>query len=284
MKRIALINDLSAVGRCSLTVQLPILSSMGYEVCPLPTAVLSNHTRFPNAYKADLTESVRGILQQWRANGFRFDAVMVGYLGSIPQAELILDWIREEKAVNPEMRVLLDPCMGDRGRLYRGLGEAYAGEMRKLMGAADIVSPNLTEACFLGDFDYAGVSETLDYCQSDAGRVMVLHSLFSELSHLGQGTILITGVPAGEEIITAVAEPGREICFLRNSRVPEDRHSTGDLFLSVLAGYWLRDGDLLRAAGRGTEFTCQALAHSRELKIPVELGVQFEDLLPELQG
>ena len=144
MKRLVSIQDISCVGKCSLTVALPIISAAGVETAVMPTAVLSTHTAFKGFTFRDLTGDLRSIAEHWKREGSRFDAIYTGYLGSFEQIEIVLDFIRDFRT--PETLVFVDPAMGDNGQLYVGFDQAFAREMGRLCDQADVIVPNLTEA------------------------------------------------------------------------------------------------------------------------------------------
>ena len=152
MKRIATVQDISCLGKCSLTVALPVISAMGVECSVLPTAVLSTHTMFSGAYIRDLTGDIPHILDQWQEEEFRFDAVYTGYLGSKEQLDLMSDMFHRFRREGNLM--IVDPVMGDHGRLYQGFDTEFARQMGELCGVADIMVPNLTEACFMLGQEY----------------------------------------------------------------------------------------------------------------------------------
>ena len=150
-RTVAAIHDLSGVGRCALTVVMPVLSAMGAQVCPVPTAVLSAHTAFSGIAVRDLTDFLPAYLDHWRALGLRFDAVYAGYLGSPAQAEIVSDLLAEQEGA---LKVL-DPVMGDDGRLYSGMAEEMPAKWRSLCAHADVVTPNMTEYALLSGEAYS---------------------------------------------------------------------------------------------------------------------------------
>ena len=151
-KRIALVNDITGFGRCSVTVELPLISAMKIQACPLPTAILSVHTGFPDHYLDDYTERMAPYIASWEKNGLAFDGICTGFLGSAEQIAIVLDFIRRFKGAGT--RVMVDPVMGDYGKLYPSYTQEMCDKMRSLLGVADLVTPNLTEACQLLDIPY----------------------------------------------------------------------------------------------------------------------------------
>jgi pyridoxine kinase len=245
MKRAAAIHDLSGFGKCSLTVVLPILSAMGVEVCPLPTAVLSTHTALPGAVVRDLTEDLRPIAAHWQALGIAFDAVYTGFAASKAQLEIIRE-IAADMAPKAAW-ILVDPVLGDHGTLYRTYTADMVGAMRRLCRAANVITPNLTEAAFLLDkpYDPAPLGE--------AG----LLSLCRALHDLGPQNVVITGVALPGERLGAAAYDARtdDLALHAMPKAPGIWHGTGDIFSAVLLGALLNGHPLGEAARQAVQFT-----------------------------
>lgn len=238
MKKILTMQDLSCVGQCSLTVALPILSAYGVETCVLPTAVLSNHTMFKSWSYLDLTKEIDNIFSEWKNNGFKFDAFLLGYLGKkelMDVAERCFDEFSADGA-----KIIIDPVFGDNGRLYGGFDLDYVTAMRKLLRRADIILPNVTEACFL-----TGTQYKEDY---DAKFVIKLESKLSEITN---AKIIITGAELGENIGEFIHGKKKGEILL-HERLPVKKHGTGDIFASVFTAYYL--------AGKGVHDACNAAA------------------------
>lgn len=293
LKKLALINDLCSVGRCSLSIQIPVVSTLGLTACPIPTAVLSNHTAFPHVSSTGLGEVMEERLETLRENDIHFDGILIGYLGDCTDLRALDAYLEAEKQRNPKLRIFLDPAMADHGRLYRGMTEEHIEAMRALCRKADLICPNLTEAAFLADFDYAGLKETLDRCTSDATRGMVMHALLSELHHLTSGQIIVTGVEAyaetaeaaattPEALINVVSEADGDLHFIEHARTGDARPGTGDLFSAIVASLCLRGETLENATRRAADFVALCIRHSEEAQVPVVYGVQFEDILSAL--
>lgn len=293
IKKLALINDLCSVGRCSLSIQIPVVSALELSACPIPTAVLSNHTAFPHVSSTGLGEVMEERLETLSENDIHFDGILIGYLGDCTDLRAMEAYIEDEKKRNPELKVILDPAMADHGRLYRGMTEEHIEAMRALCRKADLICPNLTEAAFLADFDYAGLKETLDRCTSDATRGMVMHALLSELHHLTSGQIIVTGVEAyaeteeaaatpPEALINVVSEADGDLRFVEHARTGDARPGTGDLFSAIVASLCLRGETLENATRRAADFVALSIRHSEEAQVPVVYGVQFEDILTAL--
>lgn len=293
LKKLALINDLCSVGRCSLSIQIPVVSTLGLTACPIPTAVLSNHTAFPYVSSTGLGEVMEERLETLSENNIHFDGILIGYLGDCTDLRALDAYLEAEKQRNPKLRIFLDPAMADHGRLYRGMTEEHIEAMRALCRKADLICPNLTEAAFLADFDYAGLKETLDHCTSDATRGMVMHALLSELHHLTSGQIIVTGVEANAEteeaaattpeaLINVVSAADGDLRFVVHARTGDARPGTGDLFSSIVASLCLRGETLENATRRAADFVALCIRHSEEEQVPVVYGVQFEDILTAL--
>ena len=296
LKKLALINDLCSVGRCSLSIQIPVASALGLTACPIPTAVLSNHTAFPHVSSTGLGEVMEERLETLNENDIHFDGILIGYLGDCTDLLAIEAYLDAEKQRNPALRIFLDPAMADHGRLYREMTEEHIEAMRALCRKADLICPNLTEAALLADFDYEGLKETLDRCTSDATRGMVMHALLSELHHLSSGQIIVTGVEALDEpetdaaapaaapdtLINVVSEQDGDLRFVKNSRTGDPRPGTGDLFSAIVASLCLRGETLENAIRRAADFVALCIRHSEEEQVPAVYGVQFEDILGAL--
>ena len=293
IKKLALINDLCSVGRCSLSIQIPVVSALELSACPIPTAVLSNHTAFPHVSSTGLGEVMEERLEILSENNIHFDGILIGYLGDCTDLRALDAYLEAEKQRNPKLRIFLDPAMADHGRLYRGMTEEHIEAMRALCRKADIICPNLTEAAFLADFDYEGLKETLDRCTSDATRGMVMHALLSELHHLSSGQIIVTGVEAYAEtaeetvttpevLINVVSEADGDLRFVEHARTGDARPGTGDLFSAIVASLCLRGEALENATRRAADFVALCIRHSEEAQVPVVYGVQFEDILTAL--
>lgn len=269
-KRIALVNDITGFGRCSVTVQLPLISAMRVQACPLPTAILSVHTGFPNHYLDDYTARMRPYMENWVANGLAFDAILTGFLGSEEQIAVVLDAIRTFK--HEETFVVVDPVMGDHGRLYSSYTPALCAKMRQLLPYADVVTPNLTEACQLLDVPYPP-----EGLMTDAG----LYAMAEEIAAMGPRDVIITGLQAGERVRTYLYEDGFGRSF-DNAKVGRDRSGSGDAFAAIMAAALVRGVPLEEGARRAAEFIGHCLQFAEELDLPWNYGLPFEEFMNEL--
>lgn len=258
MSRIVTVQDLSCLGRCSLTLALPVISAMGVECAVLPTALLSTHTGYPGNTYLDLTQEAGRIAAHWQSLGIQTDGIYTGYLAGEAQCRLAMNVIRQF----PGAKVLVDPAMGDHGRLYRGLGLEQPQAMAALCSLADIITPNVTEAALLTGLPYTP-QPTPDQCRQ----------LLEGLLALGAKDAVITGVPRGAEI----GFVGRDFSWF-GPRQPWDCHGAGDLFAAVLAGGIMGGLALEPAAALGAWFVGRCLAGG-----PFSAGgIAFEPHLPEL--
>lgn len=268
--RIAAIHDLSCFGRCSLTIALPVLSAMGCQCCPLPTALLSAHTGFPGNTFLDLTAEMGRIAEHWAAMDLQFDAIYSGFLGSADQVDTVARFFDTFK--KSDTAVIVDPVMGDHGTAYRTCTPELCRGMRVLAENSDVITPNLTEAALLLDRPYEEIR------QADAYEVV------RRLSLGGRRSVVLTGYSS---------EPGQTgtLCFDRDSgeskavqtpREPQDFSGTGDLFASVLAGGVAKGVPLFQAAQAAADFVRDCIARTLAEGLTEQDGVDFEPLLGQL--
>ncbi|MCH3958223.1 MAG: pyridoxamine kinase [Selenomonas sp.] len=270
-KRIALINDITGFGRCSVTVELPLLSAMKIQVCPLPTAILSVHTGFPDHYLDDYTDRMRPYMDSWEKNQLSFDGICTGFLGSAQQIEIVAEFIRRFK--QPSTRVMVDPVMGDYGRLYSSYTQEMCDDMRQLLPYADLVTPNLTEACQLLDIPYPAGGQVSD---------RDLEYMASALAACGPSQVIITGLSEGDHIRNFIYEAGRGT-VLQVEKVGGDRSGSGDAFMAIVAGSLINGENLEQAAHKAAGFISKCLAYAVELDLPWNYGLPFEEYLRELK-
>lgn len=265
MKRILTMQDLSCVGQCSLTVALPILSAYGIETCVLPTAVLSNHTMFKSWSYLDLTPEIPAIFENWQKNEIKFDGFLLGYLGKSELMEIAEQCFKRFSEKNSE--ILIDPVFGDDGRLYGGFDMEYVKAMRKLIGCADIILPNMTEACFLTDTEYRKYHDknfALDIAE--------------KLRKFTDALIILTGVEIEGKIgeLIYCNDNGE---FTMHTRLPAKRHGTGDIFSSVFTANHLAGKDVICSVNRAAEFVAECLKRTGDDHF---YGVHFEEVLNKL--
>ena len=271
-KRILTIQDISCVGQCSLTVALPVLSAAGHETAVLPSAVLSTHTApgFGDFTFRDLTDDIPLIAAHWKKQKITFDAVYTGYLGSAKQIRYVKDLL--DTFSGKEMTVFVDPAMADDGVLYTGLDEGYVKEMRSLAAAADLILPNITEACLLTGIRYR---ETYEENYID--------ELLRGLMGLGAKNIILTGVSYSEDSTgIAVLEEGRRSCYTHR-KLKRSSHGTGDVFASAFVGAYMRGRSAYDAAKIAADYTLKCIENTAD--DPSHwYGVKFEPVLPYYIG
>ena len=268
--RIAAIHDLSCFGRCSLTIALPVLSAMGCQCCPLPTALLSAHTGISGFTFLDTTDEMRRISAHWSQLSLHFQAIYTGFLGSAPQINLVEDFLRRFHA--PDTLLVMDPVMCDHGTPYKTCTPALRQGLRELVAQADVITPNLTEAAILLDIPYHE-SQTADASE-----------LVRALSLQGQRSVVLTGYAAAPGQVGALCydRDTRQVEAVQTARVPQDFPGTGDLFASVLTGALTRGAPLLQAARTAVDFVGSCVARSVAEGAGKAEGVDFEPLLRQL--
>ena len=259
--------DISCVGQCSLTVALPILSAAGFETAILPSAVLSTHTAGFTGYTfRDLTEDIPGIVAHWKKEGIAFDAIYTGYLGSVRQIDLVKEMfvtLRKDAFVS-----IVDPAMADGGRLYPGFDAAFVEQMKTLTAGADVILPNITEACFLTDTDYR---EQYD----EAYIVGLLAKLYTQ----GSKTVVLTGVGYTEDTTGVVVSGPGGVQYYRHRKLPKGSHGTGDVYASAFVGAYLRGKSAFDAAAIAADYTVRCIENT--VDAPAHwYGVRFEPVLP----
>jgi pyridoxine kinase len=269
MKKVVTMQDISCVGKCSLTVALPVISAMGIETAVLPTAVLSTHTMFKGFTFHDLTNEIQPIMSHWKEEGFHFDAVYTGYLGSFEQLKLASALFSD---FGSGLK-LVDPCMADNGALYPGFTKEFAASMAKLCAQADIICPNMTEASFLLNIPY-----TEEYDEA------YVKDILKKLTDLGCRKAVLTGISLEKGKLGAYAYDSAANSYIAyfGSEEPEHFHGTGDIWASVLCGA-LVNGKSFQDA---MTIACQFVAECIHLTLAEEghntYGVNFEQAVPYL--
>lgn len=269
-KRMALINDITGFGRCSIAVMAPIISTMRIQAVPVPTAILSTHTQFPVYHFDDYTKHMPDYIQTYKDLKLEFDGIATGFLGSKEQVEIVIDFIKSFK--RKETFVLVDPVMGDHGHLYATYSKEMAESMKDLVHYADILTPNLTELVTLLDRDYPEVIPT----EEELGQMC------HELSLKGPQMIVVTGIPVDDaHIMNFIYDHGKSSSILVD-RIGPDRSGTGDVVSSVIAGGYLNNHSFYDCVKQATEFSSQCIAYSEEIGTPTYYGLCFEQYLSEL--
>lgn len=277
-KKVAVINDLSGLGRCSLTAAISVLSAMGIQTCPLPTAILSSQTEYPSYYCYDFTDKMDYFRQEWKKLGTCFSGIYTGYIASVPQIEEIFHFL--DTFQTPDTFLLVDPVMGDDGMTYDMYTSEFLSAMKKLTARADVITPNITEFCLLTDMDYNTLQNSslslhqLISCLKDAS-----HTLTAERAK----KILITGIRFTTD--DGIPKIGNLLLdgsshFLSAFPCCDGSYSgTGDLFASCITGGLARGTSLTEMMQTAGSFLEKALADSVKEQIPVNEGVNFEKYL-----
>ncbi len=267
----ALINDVTGFGRCSVAVQQPIVSAMKIQACVMPTAVLSTHTGFSNYFLYDFTPYMEQYMNNWQEQNISFDGICTGFLGSKEQIELVVQFFRKFKKQNTI--AVVDPVMGDYGKLYSSYTEEMCNEMKKLLCYADVLTPNLTEACRLLDTDYDTVQISMES----------LETIAEQLSAKGPKKIVITGLQKGNRILNFIYEKGEESRVIEIDKIGEDRSGTGDVFSAIVSASLVNGDTFFDAVEKAVNFINKAIAYTVELEIPLNYGLCFEEYLTELR-
>ena len=272
MKRIVTIQDISCLGKCSLTVALPIISAFGIETCVVPTAVLSTHTMFNRFTFRDLTDDLEPIKVHWQEENFKFDAIYTGYLGSKRQLDLVADYFDTFKT--KDNIIVVDPVMADNGKLYPGFDIDFAKNMAKLCAKADIIVPNLTEATIMLGEEYISSNYSEDY----------IKNLLVKLTNLGAKTAVLTGVSfkKGQIGVMGYNSKTKEFFSYFNNKVDAQYHGTGDIFSSALVGSLVIGKTYEEAFKIAADYTANCIKITKEDKTAITYGVNFELLLGEL--
>lgn len=262
MKRVLTVQDLSCVGKCSLTVALPVISAMGSTCSVLPTTLLSTHTGFPQPYRKSLTPDMDSICAHWKTIGAEFDAVSVGYLCDPEQAAAVQRLLDAFGGVR-----VIDPVMGDHGKMYRSITPEHIDAMKLLCQKGTVLLPNLTEAALLTGLPYRE-APTMEECRQ----------LLGEMEKFGAETVILTGVSRQEELGFVGSHKGKEFSFFA-PKIPRQCHGTGDLFAAVVTGALVLGKTPEQAATLAARFVARVIEATPE---STPFGVNFESQLPFL--
>lgn len=265
-KKVLTMQDISCYGQCSITVALPIISAWGYETAILPSAILSTHTSgFKNFTVHDLSNEIPKIINHWKTEGIKYDAFYVGYLGEISHVDLVIQ-IKNE-LLNKDGFFVLDPVMGDNGKLYPAFNDDYVKAIRKLIKEADIILPNLTEACFLTGIEYKE-----EYDES------YIKNVINKLLELGAKKIALTDIAYEKEMTGVVIYDENGYQHFTHKRINKSYHGTGDVYASTFLGAYLSNNDLLKSTKIAAKFVVKAIENT--LDDPNHnYSVKFEPLL-----
>lgn len=270
-KRIALINDITGFGRCSISVMAPIISAMKIQAVPIPTAILSTHTQFPIYFFDDYTSKMSDYIQTYKDLNLEFDAIATGFLGSKEQVNIVIDFIQTFKKEG--VLVLVDPVMGDHGKLYATYTPEMCAKMKELVQYADLMTPNLTELVTLVDKPYPDHRPSFDE----------LKEMCEELSKRGPSHIVVTGIPFNDkQILNFIYNQGEDYQIVMVDRIGKDRCGTGDVISSIVAGGYLNGLSFYECVKKATKFASKCIAYCEKIQLPHYYGLCFEEYLCEL--
>ncbi len=287
LQKLVLVHALSGFGHSTMSVILPVVSAMGIQGCPLPTAVFSNHTGFPSWHKVDLTDQMEQHIKAWDALSLQFDGIYSGYLGTGTQAQTVLELVKN----HPEAIFFLDPVMGDHGRLYSAITKEHVQAMKELTRHAQYILPNITEACILTDTEYQDVF-------SDTDVITIMRKLHA----MGPSHIVITGIHKEDTIVNYFSQSLTDMSISSdyvssNQTSPElgmsfgtialpvagtSRPGTGDIFGAVLISSILKGQPLKQAVLKAAQFVADCIKASDDHQLPAIVGTCFEQVLPTL--
>jgi pyridoxine kinase len=269
VKKVAAIHDLSGVGRCSLTVAIPVLSALKVQCCPFPTAILSSQTGYPKYSFLDLTSEMTAYKKVWSDLNINFDCIYSGFLGSIDQIDIVSDFIDNNK----DSLIIVDPVMGDNGLLYPIFNDEMCKKIKNIVRKSDIVTPNITEALILIGSDYTKI----DLCKSE------LISVAKKVASLGPSKVVITGIVMENKIHNLAFDKDlNEIYFTSTDFNSISYSGTGDIFTSILTGMILNGHSLKDSVNKASEFIRNAVLYTSKFSLDRNDGVMFEMFLGEL--
>lgn len=268
-KKIAVINDFCGFGRCSIAASLPIISALKIQCCPLPTSIFSNHTGFDSFYYNDYTNHMQNYINEWKKLNLSFNGILTGFLGDEAQIEIVKGFLKDFKTINTT--VVIDPVMGDYGKLYPTYSPNLASKMKQLVPFADILTPNLTEACILTDYTYnKHITEE------------ELEIICKKISEMGPKKIVISGLERGDDLENFIYEKDKNPIVIKEHKVGPFRSGTGDVFSSIIAADSVSGKNLEESVKHASGFIAKVLRKTIELDIPKTDGICFEEYLTEI--
>jgi len=265
-KKIAIVNDFSGHGRCSVTVALPILSAMKIHCGILPTAILSNHTEYPDYSMLDFTPHMEDYISMWKKMNFEFDGLYTGFLGSDQQIDILLNMVSSFQFEH----IIVDPVMGDHGIIYDSYTEKMCDKMKQLVNCASIITPNYTELCKLTNHSY---------CDNPSAEL--LKEQCCQIAQNGPKQIVVTGLEYDTQIGNAIYDNGEFSMYYSNKVLPL-RPGTGDVFASIISGCSLHNIPLSKAVEIASSFITTCLSSETAKQTPINDGVCFEEHLAQL--
>ncbi|MDE5910397.1 MAG: pyridoxamine kinase [Lachnospiraceae bacterium] len=266
-KKIAAINDLTGFGRCALAVSIPVISHLKVQCCPVPTSILSNHVGYQEYFFDDYTKKLPAYFAMWEKLDLKFDGIMSGFLGSSAQIALVEKFVGQFSKEGTI--VIVDPVMGDHGKIAETYTEEMCCGMRRLVSLADIITPNLTEACKLTDTPY----------REKGWKKTELFAMAEKLRGMGPEKIVITGIPQGKFIANYMYQEKEEPVLFRTYREGTERCGTGDLFASIIAADAVNGVSFVESVKKASLFVKKCIIRSMEMGVEQKNGVCFEEIL-----
>lgn len=290
-KRIAVINDLSGFGRCSLTAAISVIAAMGVQPCPLPTAILSAQTGYPSYFYDDYTDKMGSIRKEWEKMGVSFDGIYTGFLSGSRQIGKVMEFLDVFYKKNSGF-LLVDPVMGDNGQRFSIFSSEFQTEMKQLVSFADIITPNLTELCLLAGIDPGAVVKRPGEKRRPEDEKQIMHTvegLARSVMKTGPKEVIVTGIrfvdnADGKEKMGNLIVTKDEAKLFSQPFIGESYSGTGDLFASVIAGGKARGDSLEADTELAGEMIARAMSDSVSEGIPRDEGVEYEKYLPMLQN
>lgn len=270
IKKIAAVNGIVGFGKSSLAVTVPVISAMGIQCCPVPTALFSNHPGFTQFYKKDLTNELPVYLDYWQKLDLSFNGILSGFLSSIEQIETVKRLITEFST--SETKVIIDPVMGDNGRLYSVYTKEMCEAMKELAALAHILTPNLTEACILTDTPY----HDGDWSDEE------LHKLLACLKQYPAEQIVVSGITDHEFLVNLIYDKTNGTTIQKQKKAGKERSGTGDVFAAIIASNAVHGISFEESVTMASSFIREAIIFTEENNIPSTDGVYFEPLLGKL--
>ena len=265
-KKIALINDFTGFGRCSIAVQMPIISMLKVQCCAVPTSIFSNHTAYEDYYFTDYTSNMEAYIEQWKKLDLKFEGISTGFLGSAEQIRIVSEFIqyfRDENTV-----AVIDPVMGDNGEAYSTYTEEMCRQMIRLVRYADVVVPNVTEACILTGTPY-----------KERWTTRELAKMAEQIVQTGPEKVVITGIPQKTYVSNLCFEKGKGYEMIRTHKVGHSRCGTGDIFSAIIAADAVNGVEFTKSVRKASAFIKKCIQKSIEMEIPLTDGVCFEELM-----
>lgn len=273
IKRVAVINDLSGFGKCSLTAAISVLSVMGIEPCPMPTVVLTNQTGYKDFRSVDMTDAMPSYSEMWKILGKTFDAIYSGFVLGEKQIDIISDFIGKFR--NSETLVLVDPVMGDNGRSYATYTKSICQKMCSLAKSADVITPNLTEFCIITDTDYEYLTS---FEKSELYLEKISDIAMSYLKKSGQ-QLVVTGINAYNNLYNGVFSADKQPTFISSAKYGNGFSGTGDIMASTICGSLLNGYDLVEAVKKASDFIEKSVVDTIQNPYDRNDGINYEKYL-----